>query len=179
MKNLYDMYFYKGKYHTLEGLKRALIKDDVVWVSPKKNYYLIEKYHDYFQDREWWRDMSIEWKLTTEKDFNKWLKEMIDSGQCDVRNTCFYHSFASDCLGEMYFEEALEYILDDANSYNFDNEYDEYVETSEKSLDEYVDILTDEQFHKFDSLSDDKQMKIAMKWRINEYNKLKIKNNNC
>ena len=176
MKQNCDYYFYKGKYHTLEGLKRALIKDDVVWTSPKKNYYLIEKYHEYFEDREWWRDMSIEWKLTTEKDFNKWLKEMIVSGQCDVCNTRFYHCDASDGMGMMDFEDTLDYILDDANSYNFDDEYDEYVETSEKSFEKYAETLTDEQWHKFEKLSDDKQMRIAMKWRINEYNRLKNSN---
>ena len=45
MKDLSDLYFYKGKYRTDEGLKRALIKEGIVWMSPKRNYY---NYEDVF-----------------------------------------------------------------------------------------------------------------------------------
>lgn len=174
--DLNDLYFYKGKFRTDDGLKRALIKDGTVWVSPYRAYYLIEKYWEYYYDKDMLEDYATDYELTTRENFNKWLREQIKTGQCQVCHTQWYHCDANDGIGTMDWWDTREAIEDSLD--RWDPKYpDDFIERSERTWEEYVDTISDEEFKKFERLPDDKQMRIAMKWRINLYNKALEVNN--
>lgn len=170
-----DKYFYKGKYRTEEGLKRALIKDKIVTVSPKQNYYLYEDVFEYCYDFETLRDYVTDYELCTAeeaKHFRKWLNEKIREGKISVLKTSWYHCEENDNIGTEDFWDTLQAIMENINY--FDPKYPEdFIETDEQSVEEYCQTLTDEEFNKFEKLPDDKQYRIAMRWRIKCYNDAK------
>ena len=172
---LYDYYFYKGKYRTDEGLKRALIKDGIVWTSPKRNYYCYEDFTEYCYPYDMMLDYAhdYEWCSKEElKHFRSWLNKMIKEGKITVCNCIFYHCDENDGIGTPEWWDARESIL--GGMFGFDPKYpDDFIENAEYSVEEYCQTLTDEEFAKFESLPEEKQYKIAMKWRIDEYNKAK------
>lgn len=174
--DLYDLYFYKGKYRTDEGLKRALIKDGIVTVSPKQNYYCYEKYteycypyymmQDYASDNEWCSEEEL-------KHFRKWLNTKIRDGEITVCNTSWYHSDYTDGIGTEWWD-CLEAVKDGMD--RFDPKWpDDFIENAEYSVEEYCQTLTEEEFAKFENLPEEKQYRIAMKWRIKVYNEAKQK----
>ena len=166
-----DLWFYKGKYRTELGLKRALIKDDIVTVSPKRNYYCWRDKYEYFYPYDWMRDSCWDDGYITEEEydhFRKWLNKMIKTGEIDVCCHEWYHCEENDNIGTEEFWETLEAVLD--GSCGEERYMYEYIENAERTLDNYCgDILTKEEFNEFDKLPEDKQFKIAMKWRIQTY----------
>lgn len=169
--DLYDLYFYKGKYRTEEGMKRQLIKEGNVWVSPKKNYYRFEEWSDYFYDIDTLHDYAErfpEYICSKEdlKHFRKWVNKMIAQHRISVAYTSWYHT---DNYGFPTFFEALDDLMGNLNIFN--PKYpDEFIETVEESCDRYIDTLTEKEFAEFQKLPDDKQLKLGMKWRIKVYN---------
>ncbi len=168
-----DLYFYKGKYRTEEGLKRALIKDGIVTVSPKQNYYCYEDYTEYCYPYDMMFDYAsdYEWCSKEElKHFRSWLNKMIKEGKITVCNTSWYHSDYTDGIGMIDFWDCLEQIREGMD--RFDPKYpDDFIETLENSVEEYCQTLSDEEFKEFEKLPEKKQDRIAMNWRTNLYNK--------
>lgn len=173
-KELWNLYFYKGKYRTDEGLKRALIKDGIVWVSPYRTYYYIERYFGVYLNRDELRDYAVDYELTTEENFNKWLREQVKDGQCEICRTQWYHCDDNDGIGTCDWWDTRDVIIDSMDC--FDPKHpDDFIEMSERTLDEYCDTLSEEEYEKFNKLPENKQFRIAMKWRVDMYNKY-IKN---
>jgi len=170
-----DLYFYKGRYRTDNGLKRALIKDGIIWVSPKRNYYCWDKQFEYCYDFEYMRDYCHDYELITDdeyKHFRKWLNKMIKAGEITICNTSWYHCDENDGIGTPDFWDAREAVVDSMD--RFDPKYpDDFIETLENSVEEYYETLTDEEFKEFEKLPDEVQEKAAMKWRIKMYNNYK------
>jgi len=175
MKDLSDLYFYKGKYRTDEGLKRALIKDKIVWTSPKQNYYCYEDYTEYCYPYDMMFDYAsdYEWCSKEElKHFRSWLNKMIKEGKITICNCMFYHCDENDGIGTCDWWDTREAIMDCMD--RLDPKYpDDFIETSENSVEEYCQTLSEDDFKKFEELSEDKQYKIAMSWRIEMYNNYK------
>lgn len=173
-----DLYFYKGKFRTEEGLKRALIKDGRVTTSPKQNYYCYEDFTEYCYPYDALFDYAHDYEWCTEeelKHFRKWLNSKIKEGKISVVNASWYHCEENDNLGTTDFWETLEAILD--GMWSFDPRYpDDYIESLEDTINNYVDTISDDEYNSFSQLDDAKQSKIAMAWRIKEYNKA-INNN--
>ena len=173
--NLWDLYFYKGKYRTDEGLKRALIKDGIVWVSPKQNYYFYEKYTEYCYPYFLMRDYASdeEWCSKEElKHFRKWLNQKIKDGEITVCNTAWYHCEANEGIGEPEWIDARDAVMSCMDVF-YPKCPDEFIENSEYSVEEYCQTLSDDEFKNFEKLPEEKQYKIAMRWRIKLYNKYK------
>lgn len=170
--DLNDLYFYKGRFRTDEGLKRALIKDGTVNVSPYRAYYCIEELSEYSWDRQTIKELAIDRYLATEEEFNKWIKEAIDNGECEVTHTRWYHCDANDGLGTRDWWDTREAVESDFDCWN--PKYpDDFIERSEITWESYADTLSEEEFKKFEKLPEDKQMRTAMRWRINIYKKAK------
>lgn len=169
--NLNDLYFYKGRYRTEEGLKRALIKDGIVTVSPKQNYYHYMEYTDYCYPYDMMLDYAYEYEWCSEeelKHFRKWLNQKIKNGEITVCNTSWYHCDENDGIGTDWWD-CLGVIKDYMDI--FDPKWpDDFIENAEYSVEEYWRTLTDEESAKFETLPEEKQYRIAMKWRINMYN---------
>ena len=167
-----DLYFYKGKFRTENGLKRALIKDDIVDVSAG-TFYLLEDVYEYSYPYGILEDMITDKGVCERKDFRKWLNKEIKEGRCQVfKNQRFYSSFDyTDNIGTDWWD-CLECILDSLDRYN-PNYPDDFIETDEQVIESYADeALTQEQFDNwFVKLSDEEQFKIASKWRIDMYKK--------
>lgn len=172
-----DLYFYKGKYRTEEGLKRALIKDKKVWTSPKQNYYLLVDQFEYYYDFEYLKELLKDRNMLDEKQlkhFRKWLNQQQKEGLVDVLHTSFYHCEETDGMGFPDFWEILESIID----YNdiFNEEYcDDFVEQVERTFDNYIDNLSEDEFKELEKLPENKQYKKAMNWRVQQYNEYKRK----
>jgi len=64
-----DLYFYKGKFRTEEGIKRELIKDGTIDVSPLCTYYAWDKQFEYFYDFDYLRDLCHDNELITEEEY--------------------------------------------------------------------------------------------------------------
>ena len=173
--NLWELCFYKGKYRTDEGLKRALIKDKIVWTSPKRNYYEYEDVFEYCYDFETLRDYVTDYEMCSSDDakhFRRWLNQKIKEGKIKVLNTSWYHCDANDGIGTMDWWDTREAIMD--CMYRFDSKYpDDFIETSENSAEAYCQTLSKEDFERFEKLPEDKQYRIAMRWRIEMYNNCK------
>ena len=171
---LHEYYFYKGKYRTEEGLKRALIKDGIVTVSPKQNYYCYEAYTEYCYPYDMMLDYAHDYEWCSEeelKHFRKWLNQKIKNGEITVCNTAWYHCDENDGIGTEWWD-CLEAVKDGMD--RFDPKWpDDFIENAEYSVEEYCQTLTDEEFAKFETLPEEKQYRIAMKWRINMYNEAK------
>ena len=142
-----DLYFYKGKYRTEEGLKRALIKDKIVWVSPKQNYYCYEDYTEYCYPYDMMFDYAsdYEWCSKEElKHFRGWLNKMIKEEKITVCNCMFYHSDYTDGIGMIYFWDCLEEIREGMD--RFDPKYpDDFIETLEQTVEEYSETVSKEE----------------------------------
>ena len=166
-----DLYFYKGKYRTEEGLKRELIKDKTIWVSPKRNYYCFNTRDEYFWPYEEFKERAedYDWCSKEElKHFRKWINEKLETGELDILNTQFYHSDYTDGIGMIDFWDCLEEIREGMD--RFDPKYpDDFIETLEQTVEEYVETISDEEFKKFEKLPEKKQDRIAMNWRIKMY----------
>ena len=171
IKDLSDLYFYKGKYRTEEGLKRALIKDGIIWTSPKRNYYHYIDVFEYCYSFEMLRDYVTDYGLCSADDakhFRKWLNQKIKENKIKVINTSWYHCDENDGIGEIDWLDTLDSVMDTRSS--FDLQYpNDFIETSEQSVEEYCQTLNREDLNKFESLSSDKQYKLAMNWRIDMY----------
>ena len=166
-----DLYFYKGKYRTELGLKRALIKDGIVTVSPKQNYYLWEKCFEYYYPYDMLKDYCTDYEYISEeeaKHFRAWLNKMIKAGEIEVTNHEWYHCEENDNIGTEDFWDTLEAVKD--NMDRFDPKYpDEFIEDVERTIDEFADTVSEEYWNEFLKLPDEEQEKIAMKWRIKTY----------
>lgn len=171
---LHDYYFYKGKYRTEEGLKRALIKDGIVTVSPKQNYYCYEEYTEYCYPYAMMLDYAYYYEWCSEeelKHFRKWLNQKIKNGEIIVCNTSWYHCDENDGMGTDWWD-CLEAVKEGRD--RFDPKWpDDFIEEAEWSIEEYCQTLTDEEFAEFKTLPEKKQYRIAMRWRIDIYNKAK------
>lgn len=167
---LLELYFYKGKYRTDEGLKRELIKDGTVWVSRKQNYYLLSDVFEYYYSYDYLMDYVTDNGLTTRSGFRKWLKQQISEGKCEVLNTRWYHCDANDGIGTMDWWDTREAIIDGFDRY--DPKWpDDFIEQCERTIESYADeVLTEEEWQQFLKLPEEKQCRIAMKWRIAKYN---------
>ena len=147
------------------------------WRHKYGAYYLIEKYWEYYYDRETLKDYATDWDITTEENFNKWLKEQIETGQCQVIHTQWYHCDANDGVGTMDWWDTREAVEDSLDYW--DPKYpDDFIERSERTWEEYVDTISEAEYEHFKNLPEDKQMRIAMRWRVNLYNKA-VEANKC
>ena len=162
-----DLYFYKGKFRTEEGIKRALIKDGLIWVSPLKNYYLYEDYNpELYYSADELEDYLEDQCLFEKGKFRKWLNSKIKEGKVKVLKTKWYHD--EEC-GKTEFWEALEFWQDVYD--RFDPKYpDEFIEWNERTIESYLDTLqTNIEYDAAEQYSDEDLMKIAMQWRIKTY----------
>ena len=170
-----DKYFYKGKYRTYEGLKRALIKDKIVTVSPKQNYYWYEDKTEFYYPYSMMYDYAHDYEWCSKEELNhfrSWLNKKIEEGKISVLNTSWYHCEENDNIGTENFWDTLQAIMEGMD--RFDPKYpDDFIETDEQSVEEYCQTLTNEEFNKFQKLPDDNQYRIAMSWRIKCYNDAK------
>ena len=132
---LHEYYFYKGKYRTEEGLKRALIKDGIVWVSPKQNYYCYKEYTEYCYPYDMMLDYAHDYEWCSEeelKHFRKWLNKKIKSGEITVCNTAWYYCDENDGIGTEWWD-CLGAIKD--NMDRFDPKWpDGFIENAEWSV---------------------------------------------
>ena len=175
-KELLELTFYKGKYRTPRGLKQALIKEDIVWISKKRNYYLWDAFYEYYYDYEYFRDLCNNDGFITAseyKHFRKWLKEKIKTGEIKYINTRWYHCEENDGIGCIDYDECLECVRDGLSN---PRDLDNYIETSEQSIDYFADTMTAEEFQEFLKLPEAVQLTKAMNWRIKTYKEW-IKNN--
>lgn len=172
-----DLYFYQGKFRTELGLKRALIKDDIVSVSKLCNYYLLKEDKDlpwhywmeYFWDFDSFKDYCTDNEIVTEeeaKHFRKWLNKMIKEGRVEVTHTRYYSADATDNIGTPDFWDVREAVMDCMDDVRY---LDDYIEDSERTWENYVDTISDEEFKVFEKLPEEEQNKIAMAWRIKTY----------
>ena len=173
-----DLYFYKGKFRTEEGIKRALIKDGTVDVSPLCNYYAWEAKFEYYYDFDYLKDICLDRGYITEDDyhhFRKWLNKKIKSGEIKTWFGRYYSSDYTDNIGFDWWE-TFECIRNSLDYWN--PKYpDEFIETDEEVIEAYGDTISNEEWDKLLKLSDEEQFKIAAKWRINEYKKAREANN--
>lgn len=166
--DLYDLYFYKGKFRTEEGLKRALIKDGTIYVS-SGTFYRIPSLDELCYPYDYLEDIVTEKRYVDRKGFRKWLTQEIREGRCQVlRNQRFYSSDYTDNVGtDLY--DCLDCIVD--AFYYYDPKYpDDFIERSETTWENYAQTLEDKDWERFKVLPDSSQMRIAMKWRIAMYN---------
>lgn len=163
-----DIYFYEGKFHTEEGLKRALIKDGNVWISRGTFYcYTPASEEEIFYEFDFLRDNLLEDGFISEeehKHFRKWLNAKKKEGTLLVRKNCtWYHSEETDGMG-VDWPECLEALRNGFLD----------IKTDEEIIEEYCDkALTDEQFEVFSKLPDCRQFAIARKWKLEEWGKSK------
>ena len=89
-----DLYFYKGKFLTELGLKRALIKEGRVWVS-RGTFYLYEKTEEYYFEFDTLRDILSDKGVINEEEYNhfqKWINHKKKEGELKVLSDfTFYH----------------------------------------------------------------------------------------
>lgn len=166
-----DLYFYKGKFRTEEGIKRALIKDGIVDVSPLCNYYAWEDKFEYYYDFEYLRDYCHDYELITDeeyKHFRKFLNEKIKSGEIKTWFGRYYSSDYTDNIGFDWWE-TFECIRDSLDYWDPRNPED-FIRSLELIIEDYCDTISEEEFKEFEKLSDEEQEKIAMKWQIKKYN---------
>ena len=137
-----DLYFYKGKYRTDEGLMRALIKDGTVNVE-YGTFYLLEDVYEYYYPYYYLEDMITDTGVVDRKGFRKWLNTQIKYGKCQVlRKHHFYSSDYTDNIGTDWWD-CRECILDSLDRY--DSRYpDDFIENAEMSIEEYMNqVLTE------------------------------------
>lgn len=166
-----DLYFYKGKFRTEEGIKRELIKDGTVDVSPLCNYYLWESQFEYYYDFEYLRDYCHDYELITDeeyKHFRKFLNKKIKSGEITTFYGRYYSSEYTDGIGFDWYE-TFECIRDSLDWWDPRNPED-YIRDLERVVEDYCETISKEEFKEFEKLSNEKQERIAMKWQINRYN---------
>lgn len=167
-----DLYFYKGKFRTELGMKRELIKDGTVDVSPLCTYYAWDKQFEYFYDFDYLRDICHDRELITDdeyKHFRKWLNKKIKDGEIRTYYGRYYSSDYTDNIGFDWWE-TFECIRE--SLYPWNPKYpDEFIETDEEVIESYSETISQEEWDKFLKLPDEEQEKIAMKWRVNEYKK--------
>ena len=170
-----DLYFYKGKFRTDEGLKRALIKDDIVTISPNRAYYLWEEKFEYYYDYNMLKDYCTDYEYITKEEannFRKWLNKMVKEGKIEVVHHQWYHCDENDNIGTEDWWDTREAIID--NMDRWDPRWpDDFIEHVERTVEAYGDTISQEEWDKLMKLPDEEVDKIAMKWRINEYNKAK------
>lgn len=161
-----DLYFYKGKFLTELGLKRALIKDDRVWVS-RGTFYLYEKTEEYYWHFDTLRDILNDKGVINAEEyahFQKWINKKEREGEVKVlRNFTFYHCDENDGLGDDW-NECLDALRDFGNS---------DIKTDEEVIEDYCQTLTEEQFHTFLRLPEIRQFTIAKKWAVESYDQKK------
>lgn len=167
-----DLYFYKGKFRTENGIKRELIKDGTIDVSPLCTYYAWDKQFEYFYDFDYLRDLCYDNELITKeeyKHFRKFLNKKIKDGEIRTYYGRYYSSEYKDGIGFDWWEtfECIRQSLDWWDPRN----PDDFIEEVENTVEAYSDTVSQETWDKFLKLSDEEQNKIAMKWRINEYKK--------
>ena len=161
-----DFYFYEGKFHTEEGLKRALIKDGSVWVSRGTFYcYLPYSDEEIYYHFDYLRDILHDNGVINDeeyKHFRKWLNSKEKEGSLSVKRNCtWYHSEETDGMG-VDWPECLEALRNGFLD----------IKTDEEIMEEYCDkALTDEQFKVFEKLPECRQFAIARKWKIERFRK--------
>lgn len=158
------LYFYKGKFTTENGLKDALIKDGVVWISRGTFYYYEPaSSEEIYYQRDYLRDILFD-TLVINKDeydhFQKWINDKTKEGTLKVRKNCtWYHCEENDGMGTDW-DDCLENILWTG---------DVPIENEEQVIEDYCQTLTEEEFKTFCRLSEVRQSTIAQKWRIEKY----------
>jgi len=162
-----DLYFYKGKFYTELGLKRALAKDGELTYS-RGTFYLYEKYFEYYYSYNEFRDRLHDYNYITDeeyKHFKKWLNKKVADKEVQVlKNHTFYHCDATDGIGDEW-----DYILESLRDFGTSEE--NRIQTDEEVIEDYCQTLSEEEFKKFCQLPDLKQFNIASKWAIETYNK--------
>lgn len=162
-----DLYFYKGKFYTELGLKRALAKDGELTFS-RGTFYLYEAVFEYYYKFDYFRDLLHDRKLINDdeyKHFQKWINERVRSGEIKVlRDHTFYHIEANDGVGDDW-----DYVLEGLRNYGTSE--GELIKKDEEVIEDYCQTLTEEQFHLFCLLPDIRQFNIASMWAIGKYQK--------
>lgn len=165
MRKNKDLYFYKGKFYTDLGLKRVLAKEGELTFS-RGTFYLYESVFECYYRFDYLRDLLHDYKLITDdeyKHFRKWLNKKIENKEISVlRDYTFYHCDANYNAGGDW-NYALEALR------NYGTSEGEQIKTDEEIIEDYCQVLTDEQFKTFCKLPEARQSTIASKWAIKEY----------
>ena len=142
-----DLYFYKGKFRTDEGLKRALIKDDIVTISPNRAYYLWEEKFEYYYDYDMLKDYCTDYEYITKEEannFRKWLNKMVKEGKIEVVHHQWYHCDENDNIGTEDWWDTREAIID--NMDRWDPRWpDDFIEHVERTVEAYGDTISQEE----------------------------------
>ena len=83
----------------------------------------------------------------------------------------FYHCDENDGIGTDWWD-CLDAVRDCMD--RFDPKWpDDFIENAEYSVEEYCQTLSDKEFEEFETLLEEEQYKLAMRWRIKMYNEAK------